>query len=217
MISRKVFIFLMAILLICPAYAYDDGLVTAHEPVLNKWLLNVTLYDDGLVEDIIQAEINDSDSFHIDGFSFKIPGSDIKMYNFTHTTNAGIGKQQNVPGGKELIIDFNKSTTGKWDGGIGFTAENWTIKENSNYSINIPIEMPVIIADQNIKSNMLIPSDADIRAQILLPKSIDVTFVAPKPSRILPQQDKIVLTWDKLRINDAIIINWKVKGTAKII
>ncbi len=207
MIAKKFFIYLLIILLtIYPASA------GAGEVSLNRWVLNVTLDDNGLVEEVIQAEIENSGTLPLDGLSLVVPASGVKMMDDQFVSIPATGQvveQQTVPGGIKIFINFNKSVEigKKWNGRFGFIVENWARKEGSNYSIDIPVEAPqAIVSGKSIK--MSVQADADIRSQVFLPKSVEVTYVKPEPFRILFQYDHMVPTWspDKLHIGDTISI-----------
>ncbi len=205
MIIKRFFIYFLLIMIAAyPASAADVS--------LSRWVLNVTLHDDGTVEEVIQTEIDDSGSLPLDGFSFIVPASSVTViYDFVHTSSLSgqTIEQHAVQSGTKITVDFNKSVEAgnKWDGRIGFTAQNWAAKEGSSYSINIPVIAPqAIVAGKSI--DISIPADADIRSQVFLPTAFEVTSVTPVPFRILFQYDHMVPTWtpDKLHIGDTISI-----------
>lgn len=208
MTAKKFFIYFLIILI--TAYPASAGEVT-----LNRWVLNVTLNDDGLVEEGIQAEIENSGSLPLDGFSFVVPVSTVTIGKDDIVSIPATGqevKQQVLANGIKIIINFNTPVEAgrKWNGRIGFKAEKWAVKEDSNYSIEIPVNAPqAIVSGKDTK--MSIQADADIRSQVFLPKSIEVTSVKPEPFRVLFQYNHIVPTWspDKLHIGDVI----RVKGS----
>lgn len=204
--NAKRFLIYFLILLIT-AYPASAGGVS-----LNRWVLNVTLHDDGLVDEATQIEIENTGSSPLDGFSFVVPASAVTMvYDFDHTSSftGQTVEQQAVPGGVKIIINFNRSveTGKKWSGRVGFTAEKWAVKEGSDYSIDIPVRAPqAVVSGKNIE--MSVPADADIRSQVFLPKAVEVTSITPKPFRILFQFNHMVPTWtsDKLHLGDTISI-----------
>ncbi len=207
MTIKKFFIYFLIILIAAyPVSAADDV-------SLNRWVLNVTLHDDGTVEEVIQAEIGNSGSMPLDGLSFVVPASGITMvYDFYHTQSfTGMTvEEQAVPGGTKITVNFNSSVEAgnKWNGRIGFTAQNWAVKEGSNYSIDIPVVAPqAIVGGKGI--DLSVPSDADIRSQVFLPEAVEVTNITPKPFRILFQFDHMVPTWspETLHLGDVIYIN----------
>ncbi|MCX9009752.1 MAG: hypothetical protein OIN66_01400 [Candidatus Methanoperedens sp.] len=207
MMLRKVFIyFLIVLLIVSPASAAGVS--------LNRWVLNVTVHDDGLVEELIQAEFENSGSVPLDGFSFVIPASKIAVIrDFYHTTDStGEVEQQTVPDGLRVIVNFNKPVEAgtKWNGRVGFTAENWAVKTDSNYSIDIPVESPQVISSGK-SAEVSVPVDADIRSQVFLPKSVELISVEPPPFRKLFQYGRMVPTWspEKLHIGDVI----RIKGS----
>ncbi|MDO9097545.1 MAG: hypothetical protein Q7U60_05445 [Candidatus Methanoperedens sp.] len=208
MTAKKIFIyFLILIITASPVSAGDVS--------LNKWVLNVTLQDDGLVEETIQAEIQNSGSLPLEGLSFVVPASKVTISNEDIVSIPAIGQevtQQTVQDGVKIIINFNTPLEAgkKWNGRISLKAENWAVKEGSNYSIDIPVKAPqIIIAGKNI--DISVPAEAEIRSQVFLPKSVEVTSVTPKPFRILFQYNHMVPTWspDKLQIGDVI----RIKGS----
>ncbi len=204
--TKKKFLIYFLIMLVT-AYPASAGDVS-----LNRWVLNVTLHDDGLVEEVIQAEIENAGSSPLDGFSFVVPVSKVTIGNDDIVSIPATGqevKQQTVPGGVKIDVNFNAPVEAgkKWNGRISLKAENWAVKEGSNYSIDIPVKAPqAIVSGKNIE--ITIPSDADIRSQVFLPKSVEVISVTPKPFRILFQNDLMVPTWspDKLHTGDTISI-----------
>lgn len=203
MIAKKILIYFLILLI--TAYPVSAGDVS-----LNRWVLNVTLQDDGLVEETIQAEIQNSGSLPLEGLSFMVPSSKVTIGNDDIVSIPATGqdvKQQTVQGGVKISINFNTPVEAgkKWNGRITFKAENWVVKEGSDYSIDIPVKAPqIIIAGKNI--DISVPGEAEIRSQVFLPKSVEVTSVTPKPFRILFQYDHMVPTWspDKLHIGDVI-------------
>lgn len=208
MAAKKFFIYFLILML--TAYPASAGDVS-----LNRWVLNVTLHDDGLVEEVIQAEIENAGSSPLDGFSFVVPGSKVTLNAEGVSSIPSTGqvvKQQIVPGGTKIFINFNKSVEAgtKWNGRIGFTVENWALKEDSNYSIDIPVEAPqAIVSGKNV--GMSVPSEAEIRSQVFLPKavnaaSIEVKSKEPAPYKKLLQFDHVVLTWFQLHIGDVISV-----------
>ncbi len=206
MAIKRFFIYFLIILVsIYPVAAADDV-------SLNRWVLNVTLHDDGTVEEVIQAEIDNSGSLPLDGLSFVVPASGVTViYDLSHTmTFTGMtDNEQAVPGGTKITLDFNSSVESgnRWNGRIGFIAQNWAVKEGSNYSIDVPITAPqAIVGGKNI--NLSVPGDADIRSQVFLPPAVEVTSVTPKPFKILFQFDHIVPTWtpETLQAGDIIHI-----------
>ncbi len=210
---RKIFIyFLIMLLIIYPASAADVS--------LNRWVLNVTLHDDGFVDVVIQAEIENSGSLSLEGFSFISPVSGVTIdtnqsTGVTVSSGGGMSfnapdvKQQIVSGKTNIIVNFDKPIEAglKWSGRIGFKAGNWLVKKDSNYSIDIPLNSPQgLVSGKGI--DVSVPADADIRSQVFLPESVEVVSVTPKPFRILFQNDHMVPTWssDKLHIGDTISI-----------
>ncbi|MCZ7372607.1 MAG: hypothetical protein O8C60_02940 [Candidatus Methanoperedens sp.] len=202
-LKKIIICFLTLLLVIYPA--------SASEASLNRWVLNVTLHDDGLVDEVIQAEFENTGSLPLAGFSFVIPASKITVIrDFYHTSDStGEVEQQTVEGGLKVIINFNNPVEPgkKWNGRVGFTAENWVVKKDSNYSIDIPVSTPQVIISGK-STDVSVAADADIRSQVFLPESIEVISVTPKPFRILFQNDRMVPTWssDKLHIGDTISI-----------
>ncbi len=103
-------LFIYALIMLMTAYP-----VSAAEVSLNRWALNVTLHDDGTVDETVQAEIDDSGSMPLDGFSFAVPASGITViYDFAHTTSfSGLTvDQQPVPGGT-IIKHLGRSYQGR--------------------------------------------------------------------------------------------------------
>ncbi|KCZ73354.1 hypothetical protein ANME2D_00420 [Candidatus Methanoperedens nitroreducens] len=208
MLARKLFIYSLIILLtIYPA--------SASEVSLNKWVLNITLRDDGLVEAVIQAEIENSNSLSLDGFSFVVPGSKVDIIDDQFISIPATGQvieQQVVPGGIRVTINFNKPIKAgeKWNGRFSLIVEGWAVKQNLDYSIDIPIEAPQAIVSGK-STEVSVPEDADIRGQVFLPKSVELISVEPEPFRKLFQYDRIVPTWspEKLHVGDTI----RIKGS----
>ncbi len=199
--------------LICILIIFLNVASAAGEVSLNRWVLNVTLHDDGLTEEVIQAEIENGGSSNLDGFSFVVPASHITViYDFDHTSSftGQVIEQQAVSGKTRITVNFNNSIEAgkKWNGRIGFMAENWAVKEGLNYSIEIPIEAPqAIISGKN--TAMSVPGGADIRSQVFLPKavepiSVEIISKEPAPYKKLFQFDHVVLTWFQVHTGDVI-------------
>lgn len=196
--------FIIFLLMAFPASAGDVN--------LNRWILNVTVNEDGLVDELIQVEVGNSGSLPLEGITFVVPASSVLViYDFDHTfsSKGQVVEQQIIDNGIKLIVNFNTSVkTGEtWAGRIGFKAENFARKEGGEYSIEIPIETPqAIISGKN--SDIGIPPDADIRGQVFMPKGIEVKSVTPKPFRILFQNSHMVPTWtpESLHVKDTISI-----------
>jgi hypothetical protein len=189
--------------------------VLAGNVTLNRWVLNVTLTDAGPVEEVIQTEIANGGSTPVDGFSFVVPASNVTITNDQIISIPATGqevKQQTVPDGIKIIIKFNKplEVGNKWYGRIGLTAENWTVKQGSDYSINISIKAPRTIVTGK-DTEILLSKDSEIRGQIFLPKGVIATSVevksgTPKPYKKLLQFEHIVLIWFQLNNGDVINI-----------
>src|SRR5659263_112098 len=103
MTMNKIFVYLFIIMLTAfPASAGDA--------TLNRWVLNVTMNEDGIVDELIQVEIANAGSSSIDGFSFVIPASSITvLYDFDHTfsSKGQVVEQLKVRDGIKLIVNFN--------------------------------------------------------------------------------------------------------------
>jgi hypothetical protein len=210
---KKIIVYFLILLL--TAYPASAGEVS-----LDRWVLNVTLSEDGLVEVIIQAEFQNPGPSTLEGFSFVVPGS------VTIDTNQSTGvtiddngemkfnspdiQEKAVSGGMDVIIRFDKPVESgkKWSGRIGYKSEKIATKDNSGYSLTVQVNAPqAIVAGKNVVTS--VSPDADIRAQVFLPKSYEVTSVQPEPFRDLFQYGRMVPTWtpDKLHIGDTIRIN----------
>ena len=202
---KKILVYFLILLL--TAYPASAGEVS-----LTRWVLNVTLDDNGLVEEVIQVEIQNAGSLPLDGITFIVPSSKVTMiYDFSHTFSSygQTGQQQAVSGGTRVELNFNQSVKpgDKWSGRIGFTAENMAVKEGSDYSLDMLVNAPqAIVSGKNIVLSIL--PDADIRAQVFLPKSYELISVQPDPFKKLFQYGRMVPTWtpEKLHIGDTIRI-----------
>jgi len=208
MFMKKIFVcFIIVLLMAFP--------VSAGEVSLNKWVLNVTIDDDGMVEETIQTEFENTGTNSLDGFSFVVPASTVVL-NLDNITSIPSTenevKQQTIPGGIKIIINFGKpiEAGNKWNGRVAFAAEKWAVKEGMDYSIKIPITAPkAIIAGKEVEFS--IPADPEIRSQIFLPRAVSVTSVEinskqKKSYKKLMQFDKMVITWFQLDIGDEISI-----------
>lgn len=210
--AKKLLVYFLILML--TAYPASAGEVS-----LNRWVLNVTLNENGLVDVMIQAELANSGTSNLEGFSFVVPVSvTIDNDQSTGVTmddtggmkfNAPEVKQQTVPGGTNIIVSFEKPVEpGKiWNGRIGYKTDKMAIKDNSAYTLTVPVDAPqAIVSGKNVVTSA--SSDADIRAQVFLPKSYEITSVQPEPFRNLFQYGHMVPTWtpEKLHIGDTIII-----------
>jgi len=204
MIKKILVYFLILLLVADPA--------SAGEVSLTRWVLNVTLDESGIVEEVIQVEIQNAGSLPLDGISFIVPSSTVTMiYDFSHTFSSygQTGQQQAVSGGTRVDLSFNQSVKpgDKWSGRIGYTAENMAVKVGSDYSLDLLVDAPqAIVSGKNVV--LSITPDADIRAQVFLPRSYELTSVQPDPFRKLFQYGRMVPTWtpEKLHIGDTIRI-----------
>lgn len=210
--TKKLLVYFLILLL--TAYPASAGEVS-----LNRWVLNVTLSDNGLVEVIIQAELQNPGPSALEGFSFTVPtGVTIDTNQSSGVTisddgnmnfNAPVVKLQTVSDGTNIIVSFDKPVEPgkKWSGRIGYTSENLAIKDNSGYSLTVQVKAPqAIVLGKNVVTSS--SPDADIRAQVFLPKSYEITSVQPEPFRKLFQYGRMVPTWtpEKLHIGDTISI-----------
>ncbi len=108
---KKIIVYLLILLItVYPA--------SAGEISLDRWVLNITLHEDGPVEVIIQAEFQNPGPSALEGFSFTVPG------NVTIDTDQSTGvtindkgemkfnspniQQKDVSGGTDIIIRFDK-------------------------------------------------------------------------------------------------------------
>ncbi len=206
--NKRILVFLFILMLL--TFSASAGDVS-----LNRWVINVSFDNAGSVDQIIQAEIENGGSLPLDGFSIVIPASKITvLYDFDHTfsSKGQVVEQQTVAEGIRLKVIFNTSIAAgeKWNGRIGFIADNWAKRTGEEYSIDIPLEVPqVIISGKNTAAS--IPQDMDMRCQVFLPKGVEVTSVTPKPFRILLQFGKMVPTWSSQNLKTGDTIN--LKGT----
>lgn len=186
---------------------------SAGDVSLNRWILNVTVNDDGLVDELIQVEVANGGSLPLDGISFTVPASSIEViYDFDHTfsSKGQIIDQEVVNNGIKLIVKFNTSVkTGEiWNGRIALKAKDIARKTAQEYTIELPVDMPqAIISGKN--TDIAISQDAEIRGQMFLPKGIEVTSVTPKPFVILFQNSHMVPTWRPQDLHAKDVINLK--------
>ena len=172
---------------------------SAGDATLNRWVLNVTLNEDGIVDELIQVEIGNAGSSPIDGFSFVVPASQVTViYDFDHTysSKGQVVEQLKVQNGIQLIVNFNSSLNGgeTWNGRIGFRAQDFAQKSGDDYSIEIPLgNLETITSGKT--TDMKISPDVDLRGQVFLPKGVKVISATPKPFRILFQNSLMVPTW----------------------
>lgn len=206
MTMNKIFVYIFIIMLTAfPASAGDA--------TLNRWVLNVTMNDDGVVDESIQVEIGNGGASSIDGFSFVVPASSITViYDFDHTfsSKGQVVEQLKVQNGIKLKVNFNSSLNSgeTWNGRIGFKAENFAKRSGNDYTIEIPFDsIQVIVSGKNI--DMKISPDVDLRCQVFLPKGIEVISATPKPFRILFQNSHMVPTWTPTNLHLTDTINIK--------
>ncbi len=185
---------------------------SAGDATLNRWVFNVTLNENGIVDELIQFEIGNVGSSAVDGFSFVVPASSITViYDFDHTfsSKGQVLDQIKVLNGIKLIVNFNSSLNSgeTWNGHIGFKAENFARISGNDYTIEIPFDnFQAIESGKN--TDMKISQDVDLRGQVFLPKGIEVISATPKPFRILFQNSHMVPTWTpmNLHITDIIVL-----------
>lgn len=206
MTMNKIFVYLFILMLTAfPASAGDA--------TLNRWVLNVTMNEDGIVDELIQVEIANTGSSSLDGFSFVIPASSVTViYDFDHTfsSKGQVVEQANVRDGIKLIVNFdsplNRGET--WNGRIGFRAENFAKKSGNDYTIDIPFNNIQSI-ESGKSTDIKISPDVDLRGQVFLPKGVEVISATPKPFRTLFQNSHMVPTWTPMNLKITDTINLK--------
>ncbi len=213
MMTKKIIVYFMILLLT----AYP---ASASDVTLDRWVLNVTLDQNGLVDVIIQAEFQNPGPSALEGFSFVVPVSvTIDTEQSTGTTISDSGemkfntpdvKQETVQSGTNIVVNFDKAIEPgkKWSGRIGYKSEKIAVKDNSVYSLSVPVEAPqAIVSGKNVRTS--VAAEPDIRAQVFLPKSYEILSIEPAPFRQLFQYGHMVPTWtpEKLHIGDTIRVN----------
>jgi hypothetical protein len=203
---NKIFVCLFIVILMAfPALANDA--------TINRWVLDITLNEDGIVDELIQTDIGNTGTVPIDGFSFEVPASHVTvLYDFDHTfsSKGQVVEQAKVQNGTKLTVNFNSSLNSgeTWGGRIGFKAENFAKKSGNNYTIEIPLNVPQAITSGK-SWDMKISPDVDLRCQIFLPKGIEAISTTPKPFRVLFQNSFVVPTWTSVNIHFTDTINIK--------
>jgi hypothetical protein len=206
MTMNKIFVFIFIIMLTAfPASAGDA--------TLNRWVLNITVNEDGIVDELIQVEIGNAGSSPIDGFSFVVPASQVTVisdFDHTYSSKGQVVEQLQVQNGIKLIVNFDSPLNSgeTWNGRIGFKAENFAKRSGNDYTIDLPLNGPQIIASGKT-TDMKISPDVDLRGQVFLPKGIEVISATPKPFRILFQNSLMVPTWTSTNIHFTDTINLK--------
>ncbi len=211
MVRKNIFVYFLVVLLLA------NPTSAAGEASLNKWVLNVTLQDDGSVEEIIQAEIENGAASSIDGISFVIPSSVVSITSDQIMSIPSLGgqvvEQKTTTEGTKITIRFNNPLEAgkKWNARITLSTPKWAVKEGMNYSINIPVKAPQVIVGGK-ENKISVPTGAEIRAQVFFPKAIEIKSVVQtpqqRPYKKLFQFNHEVITWftDNLQIDDTIII-----------
>lgn len=207
---KKIIIYFLILLL--TAYPASSGEVS-----LDRWVLDVTLDENGIAEVLIKTELQNPGPSALEGFSFEVPFSlTIDTENSTGTTISDNGemkfntpdvKQQAVSGGTSIIVSFDKPVEAgkKWSGHIGYRSEKIATKDDSGYSISVPVTEPqAIVSGKNVKIS--IPAGMGIESQVFLPKSYEIISVDPAPFKKLFQFGRMVPTWTpkELHIGDTI-------------
>jgi hypothetical protein len=186
---------------------------SAGDATLNRWILNITVNEDGIVDDLIQVEIANAGSSPIDGFSFVVPASQVTVisdFDHTYSSKGQVVEQLKVQTGIKLIVNFDSPLNSgeTWNGRIGFKAENFAKRSGNDYTIDLPLNGPQVIASGKT-ADMKISPDVDLRGQVFLPKGIEVISATPKPFRILFQNSLMVPTWTSMNIHFTDTINLK--------
>jgi hypothetical protein len=206
MTANKIFACLFIVILTAfPVFASDA--------TINRWVLDVTLNEDGNVDELIQTNIENTGYLPIDGFSFIVPATQVTiLYDFDHTfsSKGQVVEQTRVLNGIKLTVNFNSSlNSGEiWGGRIGFKAENFAKKSGDSYIIDIPLNAPQVVMSGKSEDMNLSP-DIDLRCQIFLPKGVEATSTIPKPFRLLFQNSLVVPTWTSANIHFGDTINLK--------
>ena len=203
---NKIFVYIFIIML--TAFPASAGDVT-----LNRWVLNITVNEDGIVDELIQVEIGNAGSSPINGFSFVVPASQITVisdFDHTYSSKGQVVEQLQVQNGIKLIVNFDSPLNSgeTWNGRIGFRAENFAKRSGTDYTIELPLNGPQVIASGKT-TDMKISPDVDLRGQVFLPKGIEVISATPKPFRILFQNSLMVPTWTAMNIHFTDTINLK--------
>ena len=173
--KNMIIYFLIVLVLANPVSAAGDA-------SLNKWVLNVTLQDDGSVEEIIQAEIENGAASSIDGISFVIPSSVVILTSdqimSIPSLSGQVVEQEPTAEGTKITIRFNNplQTGKKWNARITLSAPGWAVKDGMDYSINIPVKAPQIIVGGK-ENKISVPTGAEIRMQVFFPKAIEIKSV----------------------------------------
>jgi hypothetical protein len=189
--------------------------VSAGEVMLNKWVLYVTIDDDGKIEETIHTEFENTGTTSFDGFSFVVPASKVVISSDDVSSIPSTGievKQQTIPGGIKVSIGFSKPVEAgnKWNGRFSFTADKWALKENLDYSVKIIVEAPKAIV-MGKEVDFSIPYNPEITSQIFLPKNVNVTSVEiiskiKRSYKKLLQFDHVVITLFQIDIGDQITV-----------
>jgi hypothetical protein len=171
MTMNKIFVYIFIIML--TAFPASAGDVT-----LNRWVLNITVNEDGIVDELIQVEIGNAGSSPINGFSFVVPASQITVisdFDHTYSSKGQVVEQLQVQNGIKLIVNFDSPLNSgeTWNGRIGFRAENFAKRSGNDYTIELPLNGPQVIASGKT-TDMKISPDVDLRGQVFLPKGIEV-------------------------------------------
>ena len=203
---NKIFVYIFIIML--TAFPASAGDVT-----LNRWVLNITVNEDGIVDELIQVEIGNAGSSPMDGFSFVVPASKVTVisdFDHTYSSKGQVVEQLKVQDGIKLIVNFDAPLNSgeTWNGRIGFKAENFAKRSGNDYTIEFPLNGPQVIASGKA-TDMKISPDVDLRGQVFLPKGVKVISSTPKPFKTLFQNSLIVTTWTSMNIHFTDIINLK--------
>jgi hypothetical protein len=206
MTMNKIFVYIFIIMLTAfPASAGDA--------TLNRWVLNITVNEDGIVDELIQVEIGNAGPSPIDGFSFVVPASQVTVisdFDHTYSSKGQVVEQLKVQNGIKLIVNFDSPLNSgeTWNGRIGFRAENFAKRSGNDYTIELPLNGPQVIASRQT-TDMKISPDVDLRGQVFLPKGVEVISSTPKPFKTLFQNSLMVTTWTSINIHFTDTINLK--------
>jgi hypothetical protein len=180
---------------------------------INRWILDITLNEDGMVDELIQTNIENTGHLPIDGFSFVIPATQVIVHDdHTFSPKGQVVEQIQVLNGIKTTVNFNSSLNSgeTWEGSIGFKAENFAKRSGGDYAIDIPLYAPqAIMSGKSDVMNM--SPNIDLRCQIFLPKGVEITSATPKPFRLLFQNSIVVPTWTSANIHFGDTVN--LKGT----
>lgn len=168
------------------------------EVVTSRWNQSAVINDDGTVSMDLQAEIQNSAGFILDGFRIVVPASKVTPSSDFNTTDFGgtlTVETKPVAGGTELTVYFNrKPATGQtWNGRVHYEAEGWAKKEGEKLVLQVDLSPPVVFNQSNSMTAKF--ADGSRGINIALPRAYEFSYKSVPSWKTAFQYSRIKAIW----------------------